>query len=201
MNCRSQNWIARIAVVVVLAALTGCSSVRVTNTWRDPSFTGPIHFNKIAVIVLHPDGPVRRAAEDEMVKVIGPDRAIAGYTFLTDDDRKTAAKVKAKVEAAGFDGAVTMKLAGSRNETTYIPGSAGYAPFYDYYDRSGAFAGDQGVVVSDTIVSIQTNIFSVKDGKLIWACTTELANPSDARKVVASIAKAVEDELRKEKLL
>ena len=61
-----------------------------------------------------------------MVKQIGPDRAVAGYTILTDDESKDVNKVKAKLQAEGIDGAVTMKLAGSRSETTYIPGSGGY---------------------------------------------------------------------------
>ena len=136
-----------------------------------------------------------------MVKQIGPDRAVAGYTILTDDESKDVNKVKAKLQAEGIDGAVTMKLAGSRSETTYIPGSGGYAPFGTYYNRSGAFMGDPGMVVTDTIASVQTNIYSVADEKLIWSGTSDLYNPSDARKVVGEIAKAVGDELRKEKLI
>ena len=61
--------------------------------------------------------------------------------------------------------------------------------------------GDPGMVVTDTIASVQTNIYSVADEKLIWSGTSDLYNPSDARKVVGEIAKAVGDELRKEKLI
>ena len=52
-----------------------------------------------------------------------------------------------------------------------------------------------------SLASVQTNIYSVTDGKLIWSGTADLYNPSDARKVVGDIAKAVGDELRKEKLI
>ena len=55
--------------------------------------------------------------------------------------------------------------------------------------------------VSDTIIAIQTNIYSVAEGKLIWSGTIELRNPADARQIVDSVAKAVGDELRKEKLI
>lgn len=186
-------------LMLPFALMVGCTSAKITNTWRDPTFAGPIQFKKIAILVIHPDGAVRRAAEDELVKQIGHDRAVAGYSILTDDDRKDLNQLKRKLKANDIDGAVTMKLAGSRTETTYVPGSAGYPPFGDYY--TAAYMRDPGMVVTDTIVSVQTNIYSVNDEKLIWSGTTDLYNPSNARKVVADISKAVGDELRKEKLI
>ena len=151
---------------------------------------------------MHPDGAVRRAAEDQLVQQIGADRAVAGYSILTDDDLKDAKTIQAKLQSQNIDGAITMKLAGSHIETTYVPGSSGYPPFGDYYGGySRAYMASPGMVVSDTIVSVQTNIYSVADGKMIWSGTTDLTNPSDARKAAGEVAKAVGNELRKEKLI
>jgi hypothetical protein len=158
-------------------------------------------FRKIVTLCIHPDRIVRRTVEDEMVKQIGPDRAVAAYTILSDDDRKDVSLVKAKLQSADADGAVVLKLAGARSEVGHGPAAGGEAPFYDYYDRSGGFMGTSEESVSDTILAIEANIYSVADRKRIWSGTIELRNPTDARQIVAGVAKAVGDELRKEKLI
>lgn len=182
--------------------LVGCSTTRIANTWKDPSFSGPIHFNKTVTICIHPDATVRRIVEDEMVAQIGAEKgAVAGHTILSDDDRKDVKKVKAKLQSAGFDGAVVLKLAGARSETGYGPGAGGDAPFHDYYDSATMFMSSSEQAYSDTIIGVQANIYSVSDEKLIWSATVELTNPTSARQIVDDMAKAVGTELKKEKLL
>jgi hypothetical protein len=190
-----------LIAVIAVSLLSGCSDSKMTNTWKDPQFQGPIKFQKTVTLCIHPDPTVRRIVEDEMVKQIGANRAVAGHTILSDDDRKDVNKVKAKLQAAGVDGAVTLRLAGSRTETAYDTAVGGEAPFYDYYDRNGAFMSSQESAYSDNIIAIQTHIYSVTEGRLLWSGTTELTNPSDAREIVDSLAKAVGAELKKEKLL
>lgn len=187
--------------MVALFHLVGCSNVTITKTWKDPSLTGPANFRKIATICIHPDHIVRHVVEDEMVNQIGADRAVAGYTIISDNDRKNVNKVKADLQSSGADGAVVLKLAGARSEIGYGPATGGEAPFYDYYDRSGGFMGSPETAASDTIIAVQANIYSVSDGKLLWSAIVELRNPTDARQIVAGVAKAVGDQLRKEKLL
>ena len=205
MRCNSIATVRQIpiAVLVLLALMmflmNGCSSAEVTNTWHNPEYSGPIKFNKVVAIAIHPEGTVRRVAEDEMARQIPGGKGIAGYTLITDEDREDVAKIRPKLQAAGVDGAVTMKLLGKRNETTYVPGSPGYG-FYDYYGGAG-YAGTPGYVVTDTIATVETRIYSVTDGKLIWSGTSETFNPSNIQENVADIAKAVGKELRKEKLL
>jgi hypothetical protein len=177
----------------------GCSSAEIKNTWRNPDFAGPIQFKKVAAVAMHQDGTVRRVAEDEMVRQIGADRAVAAYTLLDDSDLQDIDKMRSKFQAAGIDGAVTMKLIDKRNETTYVPGSPSYG-FYDYYGGN-RYLGTPGYVVNDTIATVETRIYSVSDGKLLWSCTSETFNPSDIRQNIADIAKAVGEELRKEKLI
>jgi hypothetical protein len=190
--------VSRYLMLLILLA-GGCSTARVTNTWRDPNFTGPIQFKKTVALAIHPDGTVRRVAEDEIARQMGPERGVAAYNVVTEDDRQDISKLKAKLQAAGIDGAVTMKLIDKRNESTYVPGSS-YGSFYDYYG-GGMYMGSPGYVVNDTIATVETRIYSVADGKLLWSATSETFNPSDIKTNIADIAKAVGEELRKEKLI
>ena len=189
-----------VVVATVLLAAGGCSSATITNTWKDPSLTGQIHFNKIVALVIYQDGTIRRAAEDAMVENIGPERSVAAYNVVTEDDRHDVQKLKAKLQSAGIDGAVTMKLIDKKNETTYVPGSPGYGSFYGYYGYSG-YAGTPGYYVNDTIATVETRIYSVNEDKLLWSATTETYNPSNVRDDIRDIAKAIGAELRKEKLV
>src|SRR5262249_53747171 len=111
-----------LSAALLLLGTGGCSTASITNTWKDPTFAGPIHFKKVVALVIHPDSTVRRVAEDEIVHQIGPERSVAAYTFVTEDERQDADKLKAKLESSGVDGAVTMRLLGKRSETTYVPG-------------------------------------------------------------------------------
>jgi hypothetical protein len=185
--------------ILMTIILNGCSSAQVTNTWKNPDFTGPIHFNKIVAIAIHPDGTVRRVAEDEMVRQIGANRAVPAYQLLSEDERKDMDKMRQRLQSAGVDGAVTMQLLGKRQETTYVPGSPNYG-FYDYYGGA-AYMGSPGYVTTDTIATVETRIYSVSEGKLLWSATSETFNPSDIRQNVDDIVKAVGAELRKEKLV
>jgi hypothetical protein len=193
------NGLALAVLGCLMLLIGGCSSAKITNTWRDRNFAGPIQFKKTVALAIHPDTTVRRVAEDEMVRQMGEQRAVAAYNLLDEDDRQDINRMKSKFQAAGVDGAVTLQLLGKRSETTYVPGSPSYG-FYDYYGGA-RYAGSPGYVVTDEIATVETRIYSVSEGKLIWSATSETFNPSDIRANIADIAKAVGEELRKEKLL
>jgi len=190
-----------ITSAVLLLLIAGCSSPKVTSRWRDPDFSGPIQFKKTVVLAIHPDAAVRRVAEDEMVKQIGAGRAVAGYDVVSDEERKDVTVLRSRIEAQGVDGALTMKLAGSHTEMTDIPDPASDQPFNNYYDRAGALATGPRTTVTTQIVGVQTNVYTVADGKLIWSGTVELYNPTNAHEIVDDVARTVRDQLRKEKLL
>ena len=82
-------------MVLVLALASGCTSTHLVNTWRDPSFAGPIEFKKVLAVAVRPDDTTRRTAEDAMVRQIGPGRCVAGYQVVNE-----AARVDASDPAA-----------------------------------------------------------------------------------------------------
>ena len=199
--CISSTQRSMAAIAILLLLLAGCASPRVTQSWRSPTLTGPMHFKKIAVLVNHPDAYARKAGEDAMVAQIGADRAVAGYTFLTDADRKDINVVRSKLEAGGFDGAVTMRPAGMRSGADG-PGNPGALDtFVDEYNR-GVFAAPDGGNPSagaEAVLSVRTSIYTVSDGKMIWWAVTDIPNPKYAHQIIADVAKVVSAELRKQK--
>lgn len=51
------------------------------------------------------------------------------------------------------------------------------------------------------MVTIETNVYSVTEDKLLWSGISETFNPSDVAKVVNDIADAASRELRRQGLL
>ena len=188
-------------------ALVSCgASTSLKNSWRDPSVTGPLEFNKVLVAMVTKDGSTRRTVEDDVAQRITANRkveAVPSYTILLESDLQDKEHARQIVEQAGFDGAVMLRVVGVDKETTYVPGTypSPYYNFWGYYDYAWPAVYDPGYMQTDTIVNIETMVYSIKDGKLVWTGTTESFNPSDLDDLVEGIGATVSQEMTKQGLL
>jgi hypothetical protein len=195
----------RLAALLVLLALGACATTRIVEKWRDPAFSGPLRFKKVVVLVISPDATVQRVAEDELVRQLGADRAVAAYTILDEEVRRTPEGVLAALDRKQADGLVVMRLVDTKQEITYGPGPI--EPFPSYYRMGygyaydGYYGYDTPYVTTRTHLRVETRIYSVGEQRLLWTGITDTLDPKVLRRLVASIAVAVADELRKEGLL
>jgi len=197
------------AVILILGGLgmVSCSaSTTLKNSWRDPTVTGPLEFNKVLVVMLTKDGSTRRTVEDDLVKRITAHHkveAVPSYTILMESDLRDKEHAKQIIKDAGFDGAVALRVVGVVKEVNYVPGSypSPYYNFWGYYDYAWPAVYDPGYLQTDTIVNIETLVYSLKDDKLVWTGTTESFNPSNLDDLVAGIGAAVSADMRKEGLI
>ena len=111
-----------VSVGLLLALLSGCASTTFRSTWSDPQ-AKPIRFQRTLAVFMSPNEGVRRASEDQLVQFIGPARSAASYTLLSRADLDDTERAKEKVRAAGFDGAVVMRVIGERQEVTALRGA------------------------------------------------------------------------------
>ena len=105
---------------------------------------------------------------------------------------------RAEDDAAGrdLDGAVVFRVAGEREQVTYVPPS--YGPgFWGYYGHARV-AYDPGYYRSDQVVRVETSIYSIREDKLLWVGTTDTVNPDSVAGLVKDVAKAVRKELERE---
>jgi hypothetical protein len=192
------------AIVAVLALTTAvsCATTRLTSSWKEPT-AGKLDFKKVLVLVLSKDESIRRVAEDEVVRQIKSATAVPSYNLFLADDLREGERAKAKVQEEGFDGAVVMRLVDKSQQMTYVPGRypAPYYSFYGYWGYGWGAAWDPGYVRADTIVLIETNIYSVKDGKLLWSGLSESFNPTGPAELVQGIVAAVVSDLKKQGML
>jgi hypothetical protein len=183
---------------IVAAALVACSATRLKTTWKDPGVKD-IRFQKIIVFVVAKDEASRRTGEHELCQQVTSTPCVPAFAVIPDAELGDVAKVKERVDAGGFDGAVVMRLVGRRVQQTYVPPPP--TPMWGFYRASWPMAYDAGYVRQDELVDVETCIYSVKEGRLLWAGTTESTNPSDVPRTVKEIADAVAAELRREGLI
>ena len=194
-----RNMLSRILGLAWLALmLSSCASTKMTSSWRLPE-TGPLEFEKVMALVLVQDASVRRVGEDELVRQIQRAEAIPSYRLVEEQDLKDEAKLREAVESSGVDAVVVLRPVYDENEITYNSGSypGPYYSFYGYYGWGYGISYAPGYYQQDRLVGVETNVYDVKSGKLVWSGLSQTTNPEGVRKLVADTAKAVRNEMRK----
>jgi hypothetical protein len=162
---------------------------------------------KVLAFVLTKNAASRRAAEDALAREIsaGGAQGIASYTLIPDAAASDEAKAKAQVEASGAQGVVVMRPVDTSKEVVATSTYAGpmYGPYwggYYGYGWGGAWGG--GVDVhTNTIVTVETLVYSIPQNKLIWAGQSNTTNPTKVDSFVKELATAARREMVKAGLL
>ena len=191
----------RLNALAVLLALTvtSCSSTKLVTKWQAPSVE-PLAFTKVLALALTPDASLRRVAERAVCKQVTSVPCEPAHRVVAESEMDDVAKVKEIVRAAGFDGAVVLRVVSAEEKVTYVPPS--YGPtFWGYYAYAMPTTYAPAYYRADQIVRVETSIYSLSQDRLLWVATTETLNPKNVPSLVEDVAKAVRRELQKEKLI
>jgi hypothetical protein len=198
-----------ISVLLIGAAalsITSCATTRFVSTWTAPD-TANLRFEKILVLVIHNDENMRRLAEDEIVRLVKQAQAIPAYSLIPATEIGDLDKVMARIKQAGIDGAVVLRVVGESQRLTYVPGATTWYPG-PYYGSLGGYHSwawnavqDPAYLRKDTLVRVETNIYSVINDKLLWSGQSETVNPMFLNVLVKDVATAAAEELRNQKLI
>jgi hypothetical protein len=189
-------------VLVGFLALAGCGSTELKSSWT-PHDAQPITFRKIIILAISKSDVTRRVAEDAMVQQIQSAQAVPAYSLIPKAEIRNERKVRERITAAGFDGIVTMRLVKVTKQVTAAPAhySPSYGSFRGYYGQSWGGAYSRGATVVDDIVEIETNIYSVKEDRLVWAGISETFAPASVESLVYDLAVEIAKDLRKKGLI
>jgi hypothetical protein len=188
-----------LSVIVAIAiSMVGCGpTTRIENSWVDPTLTPSTikPFDKVLYIAQLSNDANRRIAEDRLV-ASSNGRGVASYSFFTPGDTSEASMTQ-QLMNGGFDGVVELKLTDVEKETNYTSSSYGgwYGGYYGGYGY-GAPMHTTGSTYTTKTFYVQTNVFSLKDNKLLYAGTTSSVDPSKVDKTVDQIVAAVRADLK-----
>jgi hypothetical protein len=193
--------LARMSIGLAVLLLAGCAASTVTTRWRDPTVK-TLQFDRIAAVAISTDGPQRRLAEGEMARQMGP-KAVAATQIVGDTERGDPERVREALARAGVDGAVTMRLLNFDTDLTMNrdPVPTQYMQLWDYYGFGWAAVTEPAYLGANTFVQVEINIYSVKDGKLLWSGVSRSERPQLVETLVKDVAPSVASTLRREGLL
>jgi len=181
-----------------------CTSTSIVSSWREPDKQVTVDkLNKVLVLALFKDETSRFKAEDQMVKYL-KGKGVASYSYLkTGFNENNEEALRRKIKKDGFDGAVTMRLVDVDKEKTYTPGLGStypnyYRNFSGYYYRSWSYFSYPGYYSTTKTYTVETNVYSIKEDRIIWSGLTETTDPEGVDKMTAEITKVVFRKMKKE---
>jgi len=198
-----------LALLPVVAA-AGCASTSFQSTWRAPG-AEPLNFKgqKVAALVVSKDEAIRYGAEDALAREISARGAVGvpAYTVVPKELIQDKAKAKEFLEKAGVKGVVAMRVVGKDQQLTQSPGTYWGSPYYASFWGAGYWGWgwggvyDPGYLRTDTIVTVETLIYSLVQDKLVWAGQSATTNPSKVGPFIQELVAKAAAELKKEKLI
>lgn len=193
------------STLFIAAMLIACApTTKVQKTWSDPSLTKERVDNYKKILVLAPlkDESGRRIAEDKLKEAFKNREVIQSYTYLSAADTSQKA-IEAKLLANGFDAVLVMQLKEIEKSVSYTPGTSYYGGGYygrGYYGYGGGYYSP-GYYSEDKTFVVETNIYDVKENKLVWSTTTTTVNPTALEKSLDGIIYSVRYEMMKKGLI
>lgn len=178
-------------IVVALAltlGITACSSVSITNQWKDPSWSGPPATHVLVIGVSRSD-TTRRLFEDTFVRDLTAAgvTASASYASVPSGDGGSA-KLGDVVRRTGSDAILVTRVQRIEDRINVTPTGPGYGGFYGWYGGTWASTPE---VTQTTLVTLETSIWDAHSEKLVWTVTTRgVANadiPRATRKLSSTL--------------
>jgi len=200
-----KRWPLTLALSLCLTACAG--STVFTSTWKAPDgeAVSPVGKSVVAAFISGNESQ-RRAAEDMLAADLSARgaRGVAAYTVLPNESSWDGDKALARLKQSGANGAVVMRVIGKDQRVTYTPGTS-MPPYYNgfgpYWGYGWGRTYDPGTVRTDTLVSIETLVYSLDRDKLLWASTSRTSNPDNLGSLVKEVADATAKEMAEQGLL
>jgi len=202
--------IVALLLSTLFVSLSGCSSTQLVTSWSDASFSEkPVR--KIFLVAVTENEMQRNLYEDifaEQLRKINID-SIAAHTVISSaNGRYEEDAIRDGIKATSADAALIARLTDINQQQRYVPPTYSYTPtfgyrrgFYDYYSRSHRVMVSPGYATTDTIVTLETTVFSTSTEKMIWAGSTRSFNPSSAQKLIKENAELIIKDMKASSLL
>ncbi len=203
--------VTRSALVATAAvAAAACASTSFNSTWRNPAAEpGNFKGQKVAALIISKEEGVRYGAEDALARELTARGAvgIAAYSLIPKELIQDKDKAKEFLEKAGVAGVVAMRVVGKDKEISSSPGGYWGGPAYATFWGAGYYGYGWGAVYSpayiqtDTVVIVETLVYSLPQNKLVWAGQSETTNPSKVGPFIHELVTKAGNEMKKQGLI
>jgi|SRR5687768_3113576 hypothetical protein len=195
------------SVMIALAATAIVpAAVKFTSTFKSID-AGAVSFagKKVAALVISNDESLRVAGEESLVRELSARgmQAVATHRIAPKEELRRAETARPWFERAKVEGVVAVRPVSADTRQTYTPGtwvSANYGSLWGYYGYGWGSVYVPGSVQKETLVVVETTVYSLPRNQLLWAAVSESRNPRDLRGFVEELVKQSVEEMQKQGL-
>ena len=188
-----------LSTAVILAA-----DPKFTSTWKwmdaaTVSFAG----KKVAALVITQDESLRVAGEEALVRELTARglQMVATYRIVPRPELETPDKAKVWYDKHTVEGVVAMRPVAKEKVRSYEPSlwmGPTYGSLWSYYGYGWSAVYIPGSLREDTVVVVETLVFSVPLNQLVWAGVSETKNPKQLQTFVKDLVGAAAKEMEKQ---
>jgi hypothetical protein len=194
-----------MAVGAGLAALAGCSTLKI-QSWSDPAVSErPI--GKVMVVGVAQSATTSRMFENHFVEQLQQEgiTAFSGHDLIQPTEKITEAQIEAALVDGAFDSILITRLAGEQSQSQYVQTGyqSAFPSYYNHYHGYYAYSVVSPVGYVDTVTEYQleTNLFDVTSGKMIWGGVKSVDDASSRTANIRKVVTTVIRDLKRKKLL
>jgi hypothetical protein len=190
----------RALTTLMMMGVIGCTATRFESTWTDATaHVGELQGKRVAVLVSAENEAVTRAGEDAMSRALTAHHVVGipVYKLASNAEAADQAVLARKLEAEKLDGLVHLRVK-TRREVSYA-GLAG-GPYWGW-GYGWAPASYNAPYFIDTVVQVETLVFSLPDNNLLWAGVSNTTDPRKVDSMMNDVATKVTGELKKQGLV
>jgi len=193
------------AALAFAMMVAGCATTEVSNTWKDPQYSGS-PLRKVVVLGVTRQAGVRRVFEDTFVKSLsaaGVD-AVASYTLLPTDGQLPEGALRKAVADSGADGVLIARMVERQTDIQTMPSMVAPSYYgsrrYYYGAYSGAWMGyyEPATVQTFHYILGEITVFHAEKPEPVWTASTRTQEPGDVAKATEGYAEVVIPALKKD---
>jgi hypothetical protein len=201
----SRRHLTKAALLAAVAVtLVACASTSLQSTWKNPA-AAPLNLKgkRVAALVVTDEEALRYATEEDVAREITAHGAVgvAAYRLLPQAQIRDKERARAIFEGEGIEAVVVVRqVAKEKALSGSFWDSPGYSGFWGPGFWGGGFGGD-GYLRTDTILIVETLVYSLQQNQLVWASQSQTMNPTEVGSFVRDLGKALGTEMEKQGLL
>jgi hypothetical protein len=187
-------------------------------TTLEQGWAAPVHPNqgpsltRVVTVFVSDSATMRRATEDQLARdlIARGVTASPGYAVLTDSEIQglkaqgqqhdvAMEELKSRLHGLGYDGLVTMRIV-DRDKNLVSYGDWGYPGYWDGGWWGGGYYGYGGYTYTETTYRLETDAYSLPDGRLVWSGLLKSVDPSNAHQLITTSSSIVAKQLTRQNL-
>ena len=184
-----------LALLSVCALSFGCASTKLTSVWHVEKKTAE-PLKSIMVVGISDQSSVRRSFEDLFVRELAKHKVkgLASYRVLNSEQEKDQGLIRKAALDRGAQGVMAVHYKGTETKEDYVPPTSTpvvYRTWDGYYPMVYSYVSEPGYYRTRKYLSLETNLYRVSDGTLLWAGASRSLDQDSLKKLVQDLAKVV----------